>query len=135
LKEQGLVALLRLLSKTTSPFLLKIGCWAVSNLCRSYPYPPYELVKPALPFFCKILVNEEVSDKETMADILWAMSSLTEGGKSKLKFIIESGVIGKLFTYCSEPFDKISIPALRILGNFSLGNSVISNFLLTNNIL
>lgn len=55
LEQQGLTLLIDRLEEEASLSVLSIGAWAVSNLSRGTPSPPYERVKPALPFFCLLL--------------------------------------------------------------------------------
>ena len=55
LEQQGLTLLIDRLEEEASLSVLSIGAWAVSNLSRGTPSPPYERVKPALPFFCLLI--------------------------------------------------------------------------------
>lgn len=52
--------------------LIKIGFWALSNLCRGVPLPSYELVKDAVQPLCKALIIEE--DSAVLTDCSWAIS-------------------------------------------------------------
>ena len=116
---------------TTSQNILKDGNWALSNLCRRKPLPPFDLVKNAIKPFAKILINE--TDLETLIEAAWAMAHLSD---MKIHYFhsinqffrwgrIENSTCNR-HQYCScacQAFvslpDPTLIPCLRALGNFA----------------
>ena len=131
LKYGGADALVTLLMNTTSQNILKDGNWALSNLCRRKPLPPFDLVKNAIKPFAKILINE--TDLETLIEAALAMAHLSD---MKIHYFhsinqffrwgrIENSTCNR-HQYCScacQAFvslpDPTLIPCLRALGNFA----------------
>ena len=93
LKSGGLEPLIRIVQNTTDKSLIKQGAWAISNLCRGSPLPKYDFVKASIPTLCQVLKMGLIDDKDILADCCWAISYLTEGAKSKIQKVIETGVV------------------------------------------
>jgi len=66
---------------------LRNASWALSNLCRGRPQPDYAMVKKAVPTLIKILVENDKED--IITDVCWALSYLSDGGKDRLKDLVD----------------------------------------------
>jgi hypothetical protein len=53
LKSGMLPVLLNVLTTSNKPSVIKTGCWALSNLVRGKPSPPFEKVKDVRLLICK----------------------------------------------------------------------------------
>ena len=124
LKSGGLEPLVRLIQNTTDKVMIKQGAWALSNLCRGSPLPKYEFVKSAVATICQVVKLGIIDDKEILADCCWALSYLTEGQKSKIQRVVETGVIPSIVKISTEYSSAVVIPAVRILGNVVTGNEL-----------
>jgi importin subunit alpha-1 len=69
--------LVKILENTNKKDTIKHGTWALSNLCRGKPLPPFNKVKDAIPTLCRV-VGEEI-DSEVLTDACWALSYLSDG--------------------------------------------------------
>ena len=63
-----------------------------------------------------------IKDKEVLSDCVWALSYLSEGAKSRVQRLIETGIIPSIFELVKDQYTGISAPSLRIIGNLSTGN-------------
>lgn len=70
------------------------AAWALTNLCRGRPGPPFYQIKNAIVALSKVLI--ENSKIEIISDICWAFSYVTDEGKDGFKTIIESQVVGRI---------------------------------------
>jgi len=64
-------------------------------------------------------MNEENAD--TVLDITWAFSYLSDGGNERIPAILETGIAPKLFMLLRNPKIGIVIPAMRTIGNLITG--------------
>ncbi|ETO00685.1 importin alpha protein [Reticulomyxa filosa] len=62
--------------------------WTLSNFCRGRPSAPWEKVSKMLTPLTELLI--ETRDCEVMADILWALSFITEDKEDDIKIIRNS---------------------------------------------
>ena len=53
--------------------LRRNAVWAMSNLCRGKPVPPFEAILPAIPVFAELLKDE---DETVVSDACWAILPL-----------------------------------------------------------
>lgn len=80
------------------------------------------MIKPAIPTLCQVLKLGVIDDKDILADCLWAVSYLTEGQKSKIQKVIETGVVPSIVKIATQNSATVTIPAVRVLGNIVTGN-------------
>lgn len=124
IQKNGVSMILKLVDKSTHKSLLKRAAWAISNICRGTPLPKYEAIKNALSSLAKIIVSNILNDDE-LSDCLWAISNHTnEGQKTRIQRIVEiNNFVGCLIHICkTHQKSSIYTPALRIIGNISIGN-------------
>eukprot|EP00949_MAST-11_sp_MAST-11-sp1_P004683 g4683.t1 len=100
--------------------LLRNVTWCLSNLCRGKPQPHIEHLKPALPVLRDLLAN---ADAEVLTDACWAMSYISDGNDSRIRSVVEAGVVGNLIKLLGHPKDGIVTPALRTVGNIVSGDA------------
>ncbi len=79
--------------KSPNPSMLRNGTWALSNLCRGKPEPPFELVMPALPLLSQLIYS---TDEEVLIDACRALSNLSRGSNDKIQAVINSGVCKRI---------------------------------------
>lgn len=70
----------------------------------------------------KVVIGGVITEKEVVSDCIWSLSYLSEGPKSRVQRLLETGVTETIFKFLTDPYTGLSIPALRILGNYSTGN-------------
>ena len=82
------------------------------------------------------LLDEPISD-EVREHCLWALSYLSDGDEQKLELVVASGVAPKLVHLLQDDNfkGKCTIPVVRILGNFVLGNDRQTQFAIDSGIL
>jgi importin subunit alpha-6/7 len=118
--------LISIAEKSSFKSIMKRAAWAISNLCRGTPLPKFDIVKNGIVTLAKIILSR-VLDEEELSDCLWAISShCNEGQKSRIQRIVEiSNFVPYLIQLCKgNPKSSILIPALRIVGNISIGNEL-----------
>lgn len=97
LEYGALLPLVEVVQNTDKPNILKHGIWAISNLCRGRPLPPFELVNPALYVFAKAI--EVTKDADVLTDATWALSFLSEGDAHQIQRVLETGVVPALVNH------------------------------------
>ena len=114
LQAQALQPLLTQLHSKAKLSMLRIGTWALSNLCRGKPPPLFEWVSPAL-----VTLNQLISqlDDEVLTDACWALSYLSDGPNEQIAAVIESGVTKRLVELLMHSSAAVQTPALHTLGN------------------
>jgi importin subunit alpha-1 len=122
LKVGGLAELIRVMETTTNPNIFKQGGWAVANLCRGTPRPSYDSVKNSVTVLARVVKEETITDHEILSDCCWALSYLSDGGKTRIAKVVETGVVPRIVSFLGSDVHKIVIPALRTLGNIATGN-------------
>ena len=88
--------------------------WAVSNLCRGKPAPNFDSVRPALPVLSKLLRS---SDTDTVTDVCWALSYLSDGKSEHISAVMQADVVPLMLELLGRQVEKVQTPALRCLGN------------------
>eukprot|EP00128_Syssomonas_multiformis_P019001 Colp12_sorted_trinity150504_noHs@5030 len=112
-------ALLRLLQSQPTVAHLRNAVWTLSNLCRGKnPQPDWNTVKHFIPALAHII---RTSDEDTITDTCWALSYLTDGDDSKIKEVVQSGVVPRLVELLMHHNNNLVIPALRTIGNICTG--------------
>ena len=57
LENGSLSLIVNIIYKTKNRDVMKIGCWAISNLCRGNPGINKKYIKEPFHLFCKIIKN------------------------------------------------------------------------------
>ena len=103
LTQRGLMILIKIMRTTEYKVILERGICALKGLCRCYPPPNYELVKEAIPFLAKVVIEEE--NQEILADAISILANLSDdqqcggNGEISIQYLIDSGgLIGKLLS-------------------------------------
>jgi importin subunit alpha-1 len=116
--------------------LLKHAVFLVSNLCRGDPAPPFEWIKPALPFLSVML---QATDEDILSDACWALSYITDDhttDNSKIESVVSiPSVLTRLVDLLAAPLPLVKKPALRTLGNVVTGNDRQTQAVMNTNIL
>jgi len=119
LQSGGLNPIMRIVSETGRPSLMRNATWTLSNLCRGKPPPPLEWVTPALPTFVNLISSIDV---EVLTDACWALSYLSDGSNDRISAVINSGVCNRLVELLGHPSPLVQTPALRTVGNIVTGD-------------
>jgi len=119
LQQNGAEELVKVLSKATSLSLKRNGAWALSNLCRGKPAPPFALVYKAIPQFCELLTVE--TDTQTLVDVAWGLSYLTDSNEG-INSVLSYNIVPKLIEFLSHTDLALVTPCLRTIGNIISGN-------------
>ncbi len=121
LNHNALMPLLHLLDPTTTRIsMLRNAIWMLSNLCCGKPhYPPFDLVKPALPTLASLIHS---NDEEVLAHACSALSYLSNGSNDKIQAVIDAGVCPRLVELLMHQSAQVQTPALRTVGNMVAGD-------------
>jgi hypothetical protein len=115
--------------------MLRNAAWALSNLCRGKPEPPFELVRPAIGALARLVgpPHQEVNvDHDVLADACWSLSYLADGSNEKIQAVIdEDGLVARLVELLtleegSDAGGRVShvqTPALRAVGQLVTGDN------------
>ena len=57
--------------------IIKNGSWALSNIIRGKPTPPFKTIKPAVNAICQTI--KASSDPEVLGETLWALTYMSDG--------------------------------------------------------
>ena len=103
LDHGGLLLLIKIMKTPEYKFILETGVWVLKILCECNPPPNYELVKEAIPFLAKVVIEEE--NQEILADAISILANLSDdqrcggNGAISIQYLIDSGgLIGKLLS-------------------------------------
>merc|ERR1719277_2780810 len=121
LQSGGLHPIMRIVSETGRPSLMRKATWALSNLCRGKPPPPLEWVSPALTVLAQLVHH---SDCEVLTDACWALSYLSDGPNDRIQAVIQAGVCGRLVELLLHTSPLVQTPALRVVGNIVTGDDL-----------
>jgi len=103
--------------------LLRNAAWTLSNVCRGKPQPDFDSVKACLPVLARLLNG--TTDEETIADVCWALSYLSDGANHKIHACIKAGLPPLLVGYLDENRSaSVVTPALRTVGNIVTGDDL-----------
>lgn len=100
--------------------IIKHGTWAISNLCRGKPIPPFSLTKVAIPVLIK--VQQQDTDCETLQDALWALSYLTDGDEQCVQMHLDLDIQTGLIRNLNNNSISVLIPTIRCIGNLATGS-------------
>lgn len=116
----ALAPLIANIAEPASLSLLRNCTWSLSNFCRGKPQPTIESILPAVQALSMLL--KATSDVETMADIAWALSYVSDGSNERIESVVSQGVVPNLIQLLSSNRPELIIPALRTLGNIVTGS-------------
>lgn len=116
----ALAPLIANIAEPASLSLLRNCTWSLSNFCRGKPQPSLEAIYPAVQALCMLL--KATSDVETMADITWALSYVSDGINDRIESVVAQGVIPNLIHLLGSGRPELIIPSLRTLGNIVTGS-------------
>ena len=116
LKSEALESLINIVLSSQSTSLVKQGCWGLSNICRTKPHPPPEILMPALPALAKgLMLHNQMN--EIVADILWSFGCLTENSYEVIQKVISLDILQLIVSFARSQSYTNALPALKILGN------------------
>eukprot|EP00915_Cephaloidophora_sp_WS-2016_P002717 GHVH01003674.1.p1 GENE.GHVH01003674.1~~GHVH01003674.1.p1 ORF type:complete len:545 (+),score=86.54 GHVH01003674.1:281-1915(+) len=118
-------------NKEKVPFLMNCT-WAISNLLRGKPVPPYAVSNLALNLLHKLIY---ISEADIQSDACWAISYITDAGKvadngmsrtdkeleMRINDVLFMGLGFRICELIASPYQSVQIPALRSAGNIVTG--------------
>jgi importin subunit alpha-1 len=110
--------------------------WAISNLCRHKPAPPYELVKPAIPYLVNLILSEE--DDDILVDACWALTYMSDDNDnlpSLLQLLQEQKGLQGIVSLLDHKADAVKSAALRVMINIVSGSDDQTQMLLNYDLL
>lgn len=81
------------LDRSASVSLLRNCCWALTNMVRGKPGPPFPRVRSSVPTLVRLL---EHRDEEVRTDAVWALSYLSDGGADCIDAVLDANVHGRV---------------------------------------
>lgn len=136
LRAGGMTALLPLFKPDVPVRTLRLLSWAMSNMCRNKPLPPFDLVKPALPIVAALL---QQVDQEILGEASWTISFLTDDDSTRksahIQPILTTGLAPRLVQLLGHSSIDIRGPILRAVGNIVGGDEVETQVMIAANVL
>jgi len=94
--------------------------WAISNLCRGQPAPPFDYILPAIPVLANLLNK---FDHCIIMDACWSLSHISDDGdEHKINSILQAGVCQTVVRLLSHTTNSVQTPALRVIKNIVSGD-------------
>jgi hypothetical protein len=116
-----LAALLTNIQQPSTLALLRNATWTLSNFCRGKPSPTPAQVSAMVPALAWLLQNG--NDKEVVQDAAWGLSYLTDGEEATVQAVMDApGVVARCVALMGHAEATVTVPALRVIGNFICGN-------------
>merc|ERR1719386_221815 len=119
LQSGGLNPVMTVLRESEKTSMMRNATWALSNLCRGKPPPPFEWVSPAFGTLANLIYS---SDVEVLTDACWALSYLSDGPNERITAVIHAGVCRRLVELLLHSSPLVQTPALRAVGNIVTGD-------------
>ncbi len=101
--------------------LAKNTTWAVSNLCRGKPSPPWEQVAVALPILAQLIQEDE---EDLVGEAAWAIAYMLDDSSRALEDVIRVGIVPRLVQLLSSRSYLVQAACVRALGNIVTGDDV-----------
>lgn len=89
--------------------IMRIGSWALNNLCDSQPRPVLDITL-LMPVLHTLLRSE---DSEVLAHTCWALSHLCDGPSAHIKVVVEANICWRLVELLQHRSWRVTKPALR----------------------
>ena len=102
-----------ILTHQQSQQILRIGSWALNNLCDSQPRPALD-IHTVMPVLHALLRSE---DSEVLSHTCWALSHLCDGPSAHIKVVVEANLCWRLVELLQHRSWRVIKPALRTIGN------------------
>lgn len=99
--------------------ILRNAAWTLSNFCRGRPQPDFDKVKRCIPSLVRVLVL--TSQEEILQDICWALSYLSDGGRTNLQTMLQTNLLPRLVQLVEHQSLPIAVASLRTIGNILTG--------------
>lgn len=94
--------------------------WFLSNVCRGQPAPHSTVIERVLQLVPGFLTMEKTG---ILGNTCWILSHLTANGDpGVIDTVLNSGIVGRLFELLMTYGESVQIPALRIIGNITVGD-------------
>jgi len=110
--------------------LLKNAIWALLNLCRGKPLPPYYAVRDTIPVFARVIMTQE--NTELLMDAALALSFLSGGSNEddRNQRVLDTGVVPFLVRLLDDSFASLVAPCVKTIGNLLTGSNEQGNIVL-----
>lgn len=124
--------LLALCNQNSKLTLLRNATWALSNICRGKPLPPFQAVQAALPVLSALLF---LKDESVLTDACWAFSYISDDSgpqNEQIAEVIKCGAVPRLCHLLSHKNNNVKHPALRTIGNIVTGDDLQTQVVINN---
>ena len=118
--DAGVLApLLRRITPDAKLGFIRNATWTLSNLCRGKPEPDFDKVRGVLPTLAALI---HAQDHDVLADALWALSYLSDGGYERISAVQASGALPRVLELMGHKQAAVATPALRVVANMVTGD-------------
>lgn len=124
--------MLALCNQNSKLTLLRNATWALSNICRGKPLPPFHAVQAALPVLSALLF---LKDESVLTDACWAFSYISDDSgpqNEQISEVIKCGAVPRLCHLLSHKNNNVKHPALRTIGNIVTGDDLQTQVVINN---
>ncbi|EGG20149.1 hypothetical protein DFA_07269 [Cavenderia fasciculata] len=102
--------------------------WALQNLVKNKPFPPFEVAKQALPIFAKLIYSQ---DEEVVVDSCWGLSYITDYPDFQIDYFLSLNIFARILELMNHTSHSIKTPSLRVVGNIASCDDHIAEKILT----
>jgi len=93
IEASAIEPIVQILEITAQADIIKMGVWALANLCKDKLSISFELIERVIAIFCSVI--QKCIDPEVLVDAVWAVNILSHEN-IQIQRIIESGVLNAL---------------------------------------
>lgn len=133
IKNGVLERLLSLIDEKKSVEFNRTIAWVFVNMVR-YQQNPLSM-KNAIQVIPKLCVLATRRDAITRIDALWALTFIADFRGEYIQQIIESNIVGQVIGMLNDPYQKLQVAAMRLLGTIAAGTDEQTQVLLDEGLL
>jgi len=127
IEASAIEPIVQILEITAQADIIKMGVWALANLCKDKLSIPFELIERVIAIFCSVI--QKCIDPEVLVDAVWAVNILSHEN-IQIQRIIESGVLNALVILLDNQRLSTLVPVISIFGSIAASEEIYADTLL-----